>query len=102
MRCKQCGGPVTDQGMDRGVCVHAYECAECGSTGTYQQVVEETAVYLGDAVYIEDEGYHLRLYLSDGLSQRDTIYLNPGVQRAIVQYIQNRNAEEADAEHEDE
>ncbi len=35
--------------------------------------------YIGDAVYVDYDGYHIVLTTSDGLRNTNTIYLEPGV-----------------------
>lgn len=64
--------------------------------------------YLGDAVYAEYDGYHIWLYTSDGVRQRDRIALEPLVLDALNRYnedIQHRREFYATArstpEHED-
>ncbi len=44
-------------------------------------------VYLGDAVYAEYDGYHLKLTTEDGFSSTNTIYLEPEVLHALEVYI---------------
>ena len=35
--------------------------------------------YLGDGVYVEFDGYHIKLTTSDGISDTNTIYLDNNV-----------------------
>jgi len=37
--------------------------------------VETQKEYLGDSVYVEDEGFQLRLYTDNGMGPRNEIYL---------------------------
>ncbi len=46
--------------------------------------------YLGDGVYVEDQGHHLALTTEDGMRATNTIYLEPTVYRALVDYVNRR------------
>lgn len=43
--------------------------------------------YLGDGLYVEFDGYQLKLSASNGMFDHDTVYLEPGVLRALIAYI---------------
>ena len=43
--------------------------------------------YLGDAVYVEHDGYALVLTTEDGISTTNTIYLEPEVLKALMDYV---------------
>lgn len=44
--------------------------------------------YLGDAVYVNFDGYYLILTTEDGVSSTNTILLEPEVYAALVRYVQ--------------
>lgn len=44
--------------------------------------------YLGDGVYIDTDGYQLKLTAENGIEAHDTIYLEPQVQVNLVKYIE--------------
>jgi hypothetical protein len=44
--------------------------------------------YLGDAVYVDFDGWHVVLTTEDGISATNTIYLEPRVQIALVKYFE--------------
>jgi hypothetical protein len=46
-----------------------------------------TKEYLGDAVYVEFDGYGLRLTTEDGIRATNTIVLEPEVYEALVRYV---------------
>jgi hypothetical protein len=43
--------------------------------------------YLGDGVYIEFDGYQIKLTTSDGIHDTNTIYLEDQVLAAFLQYV---------------
>jgi hypothetical protein len=44
--------------------------------------------YLGDAVYVEFDGFMLKLTTEDGIvNPTNTIYLEPSVYRELVRYV---------------
>jgi hypothetical protein len=42
--------------------------------------------YLGDGLYAECDAYQIKLSASDGMLDRDTVYLEPSVLRALIDY----------------
>jgi hypothetical protein len=44
--------------------------------------------YLGDAVYASFDGWHITLTTENGIRATNTIYLEPAVQVALVQFIE--------------
>lgn len=42
--------------------------------------------YLGDSVYVEQEGYGLTLTTENGFGPSNTIYLEPNVMEALINY----------------
>lgn len=48
-----------------------------------------TKEYLGDAVYVETDGYGLTLTTEDGYRATNTIYLEPEVYNALVRYVES-------------
>lgn len=42
--------------------------------------------YLGDGLYVEFDGYQLQLAASNGVHDQDTVYLEPSVLRALIEY----------------
>lgn len=42
--------------------------------------------YLGDGLYAEFDGYQLKLAASNGMLDHDTVYLEPSVLRALIDY----------------
>ena len=42
--------------------------------------------YLGDAVYAEWDGFYLVLTTSDGISNTNTIYLDPGAYSNLISF----------------
>lgn len=46
-----------------------------------------TKSYLGDSVYVECEHGMLKLTTENGLGPTNTIYLEPEVYRALVEYV---------------
>lgn len=45
--------------------------------------------YIGDAVYIEFDGYHLVLTTEDGIQATNRICLEPQVYDAMLEYVKN-------------
>lgn len=43
--------------------------------------------YLGDAVYVDFDGYGLVLTTEDGIRASNTIYMEPDVYAALVAYV---------------
>lgn len=44
--------------------------------------------YLGDSVYVKNDGFGLILTVENGLMATDTIYLEPSVYQKLVEYVQ--------------
>lgn len=44
--------------------------------------------YLGDGVYADFDGWAVILLTSDGVTQRNKIYLEPEVRTALVKFIE--------------
>jgi hypothetical protein len=49
--------------------------------------------YLGDGVYLENDGWHLILTTSNGLSETNRIYLDPRCVENLLEYIKESNHE---------
>lgn len=47
--------------------------------------------YLGDGVYVELENGMIKLTAEDGIRATDTIYLEPEVYRALVNWVDRTN-----------
>lgn len=47
-----------------------------------------TKRYLGDAVYVDFDGWHLVLTTENGIETTNTIYLEPDVVLALREYLQ--------------
>lgn len=47
--------------------------------------------YLGDSVYVNYIGDHIILTTENGIETDNTIYLDQGVIRHLVEYIRNNN-----------
>ena len=43
--------------------------------------------YLGDGVYIVNDGFHYILYTSNGIERTNTIYLDPQVIHALLAFL---------------
>jgi len=52
--------------------------------------------YLGDAVYVQEEGGDVVLTTEDGISETNTIILEPTVLRSLDEWLKRR-AQEANA-----
>lgn len=44
--------------------------------------------YLGDSVYVEWDGYMLRLFLDNGYEEKNEIFLEPESQIVLVKFIE--------------
>lgn len=58
-----------------------------------QQQKKRRKEYLGDGVYIDSDGYQLILTTDTGLNVTNTIYLDAGVVRALIAYLDRTNSE---------
>ena len=52
--------------------------------------------YLGDAVYVNFDGYALTLTTEDGISISNAIVLEPEVYRALVEYVDRLRSKHSD------
>lgn len=48
--------------------------------------------YLGDAVYVDFDGYSVVLTTEDGIRSTNTIYLESGVMQSLLEYFQDLKA----------
>lgn len=48
--------------------------------------------YLGDGVYVDNDGYQLILTAENGITATNTIYLEPIVAENLISYINSINA----------
>jgi hypothetical protein len=53
----------------------------------------KTAVYLGDAVYADFDGYQVRLSTTNGIVETNEIYLEPKVLSNFLQYLEDLKKE---------
>jgi hypothetical protein len=58
--------------------------------------VNKDATYLGDGVYVRNDGYHIIL-ITDG----NTIYLDSGVLTGLLAYVEKLNKEGAEHGNDD-
>jgi len=49
--------------------------------------------YLGDAVYIDFDGFNLILTTEDGIQATNTIILEPAIYQTLVDYVERLNNE---------
>lgn len=49
--------------------------------------MSERPVYLGDAVYAEYDGYHVRLFTSDGQQELNVIFIEYSVWRNLEAFV---------------
>ena len=49
--------------------------------------VPTAKVYLGDAVYVTHDGYHIVLTTEDGIRTTNTVYLEPPVWAALQRVV---------------
>jgi hypothetical protein len=47
-----------------------------------------TKEYIGDGVYVDFDGFQLRLTTEDGYNATNTIYLEPNVYEHLVAYVE--------------
>ena len=57
-----------------------------GDTGTSRA---ENTIYLGDGVYFFPDPYQAEIYITDGISTGNSIYLNQHVALALILALQN-------------
>lgn len=50
--------------------------------------------YLGDGVYVANDGWHVWVYLHDGTRTTDAIGLEPAVLKRLNQYVDRIKAED--------
>lgn len=44
--------------------------------------------YLGDGVYARYDGWHVRLWTSDGIQETNVVYLDPHVLAALAAHVE--------------
>lgn len=49
--------------------------------------------YLGDSVYVEFDGFMLKLTTENGFGPSNTIYLEPPVYSALMEYVERLKGE---------
>lgn len=47
-------------------------------------------VYLGDGLFVVDHGHQVELFAHNGVSKTDTVYLDPEVLAAFLQWVKER------------
>ena len=50
---------------------------------------DKSANYLGDGAYCIDEGYHLKIFTSDGIHITNEIYLEDVVAKTLKRHLDN-------------
>jgi hypothetical protein len=56
--------------------------------------------YLGDGVYVNHDGYQIKLTAENGIAATDTIYLEPSVLQNLFNYAERlKNTPVPDTEH---
>ena len=48
--------------------------------------------YLGDGLYVSYDGYHYRLYASDGISTSNEVFLDAGVLNNFIRFLEHVKA----------
>lgn len=48
------------------------------------------AEYLGDAVYVKYDGFHVWLFTHDGMRMQDRIALDPEVYARLAQFVEQQ------------
>ena len=51
-------------------------------------MASSTPAYLGDGVYAAFDGFQIRLWTTDGISETNVIFLDPEVQVELVRFIE--------------
>ena len=51
--------------------------------------MKRKAVYLGDGLYAEFDGYQICLYASNGVYATNTVYLDPKVLESFLRYVED-------------
>lgn len=49
--------------------------------------IDRDKAYLGDGLYVEYDGWQIKLYASDGVEATNTVYLEPAVLTAFEKYV---------------
>lgn len=45
------------------------------------------AIYLGDGLYVEDQGYQIRLYASNGITVTAEVFLDREMLAGLMKYV---------------
>ncbi len=56
---------------------------------SHERVMQRT--YLGDGLYASFDGYQIALAASNGIHDTNTVYLEPGVIKSLMKYIESLN-----------
>jgi hypothetical protein len=54
------------------------------------------AKYIGDGVYVEFDGFFIRIYTSDGFEVTNQILLEPEVVANLLEFIHNLNKRDSE------
>lgn len=52
--------------------------------------MSEDQKYLGDGAYVEDRGYDIRVYASNGLARTDEVFLDDEMMRSLFDFWKTR------------
>lgn len=52
----------------------------------------EAKLYLGDGVYLEDQGHHFKIYTHNGIEETNTIFFNNEVTVHFLSFLKNKLA----------
>lgn len=85
--CDYCNDLVEDEFLNVSIDGRTLLCEKC--LGNETSVSKKQAAYLGDGLYVDYDGYQVRLYASDGRRTTNQVFLEPGVLLSFVRYLKS-------------
>jgi hypothetical protein len=90
--CPVCGGQGSIKSMVDPCHYETIACPLCCKSPEVIEVVktDNDQAYLGDGLYVDHDGYQVRLYASDGISVTNEVFLDPRTLESFLIWVESK------------